>query len=85
MCKTNAPAAELPPELLRQLKKPKKTAMVLDIIKEAGGASLDHILIQLYRQHRLIMKRTALTNMLWRMSKEGAVSIPMRGIYERHD
>jgi hypothetical protein len=79
--------SDLPGELLAELSdRATKGAIdpLVKIIADRGGvASLDDILIDLFRKQGLISKRTLVANKLHRLSKQGAVwSLPGRkGLY----
>jgi hypothetical protein len=64
--------SDLPPELLAQLSDSARgeTDPLVQIIEERGGtASLDEILIDLWRKHREVAKRALIANKLYRLSK----------------
>jgi hypothetical protein len=77
----------LPPELLKQLSSRAtrgKTDPLVKIINEHGGtATLDDILISLYRETGEISRRNIIANRLYRLAKQGLVStVPDRkGVY----
>ena len=52
---------------------------ILKIVEAAGGiASLDRILVGLYKETGEIMKRTTLTSRMYRMSQKGLI-FPVHG------
>src|SRR5262249_44672173 len=67
--------ADLPDELLRELRLGPRTsldAQILDVFQSLGGtATLDDILIGLYRRFSTVQKRRFLQNVLWRMVRQG--------------
>jgi hypothetical protein len=69
--------SDLPPELLEQLSRSvvdAETDPVLKIIKDRGGvASLDDILIDLFRKYKQIGKRPIIANKLYRFTKRELV------------
>jgi hypothetical protein len=69
--------SDLPPELLEQLSRSVvdgETDPVLKIIKDHGGvATLDEILIDLFRKYKQIGKRPILANKLYRFTKRELV------------
>lgn len=79
--------ADLPPELLNELstsatKGP--TDILVTIIEERGGtATLDDILIDMYRKHGEVGKRTVLSNRLYRLRDRDLVwPVPgKKGLY----
>jgi hypothetical protein len=79
--------ADLPEELLAELSD--RTTRgdsdpLIRIIDDRGGvASLDEILIDLYRRHGQLGKRTLIQNKLYRLSKQGLVHTTpgKKGIY----
>jgi hypothetical protein len=79
--------ADLPEELLSELSEGTvkgEADPVLQIIDDHGGtASIDEILIDLYRKHGEIGKRTIVGSRLYRLSKRGLVrAMPgKKGIY----
>jgi hypothetical protein len=78
--------ADLPPELLEQLSEGAKAQVdpVIKIINDRGGtATLDQILIDLYRATKEVHKRTMVQNKLFRLSKrELCWSMPgKKGVY----
>ncbi|THD71240.1 MAG: hypothetical protein E7813_06045 [Bradyrhizobium sp.] len=69
--------AGLPPELLKELSENIKgeTDPLIKIINARGGtATLDEILIDLYRKYNEIGKRNIISNRLYRLAKRGHVS-----------
>jgi hypothetical protein len=77
----------LPPELMQELSVSdgdRADFTILKIIESLGGvASLDRILVGLYKETGEIMKRAALTSKIYRMSQKGLVfSVPSKkGVY----
>ena len=84
---TPADLSDLPPELLEQLsagaKKVDTDVLVQVINGRDGTASLDDILIDLYRKHRQVETRAVVSNRLYRLSKRNMVwAVPGRkGVY----
>lgn len=78
---------DLPAELLGELslnESDKKEFVILDIINEVGGiASLDRILVSLYRRTGEIEKRPKMVSRLYRMTSKGLISAhpTKKGIY----
>jgi hypothetical protein len=74
--------SDLPPELLKELSDSAKgeTDVLIKIIDGRGGtATLDEILIDLYRKHKEIGKRPLIANKLYRLSRrELCWSVPGR-------
>jgi hypothetical protein len=84
--------ADLPPELLTELSIGAMSGAdpLIQIINKRGGtASLDQILIDLFRTYHQISKRTVVANRLYRLARRGLCRpLPGRkGIYttERDD
>ena len=83
--------ADLPVELVAELSRNYRGDPLLTVMDEYGGiASLDRLLIDLYRKYRKISKRTVISNRLYRMAKAGLVrrvgpSRGRKGIYELTD
>jgi hypothetical protein len=78
--------SDLPPELLEQLSEGAKAQVdpVIKVINDRGGtATLDQILVDLYRATKEIPKRTMVQNKLFRLSKrELCWSVPgKKGVY----
>lgn len=78
--------ADLPPELLAELSggaKGESDPLIQIINKHGGTASLDQILINLYRDYGEVGKRTLVGNKLYRLGRRKLVwSVPGRkGIY----
>lgn len=77
----------LPEELLKQLSESvtkDSTDPLIEIIKDRGGsANLDEVLIDLYRKHSEIAKRTQISNRLFRLAKRKRIwKVPGRkGVY----
>lgn len=67
--------SDLPGELLKELRLGPRTsldAQILDVFQAMGGtATLDDILIGLYRKFSVVQKRRFLQNVLWRMVRKG--------------
>src|SRR6202023_556331 len=64
--------SDLPPELLAELSDNVKGEqdVIIQIINDRGGvATIDEILIDLYRKHQEIGKRAVISNKLYRLSK----------------
>jgi hypothetical protein len=73
--------SDLPPELLKELSDSFKgeTDPLIRIINDRGGtASLDEILVDLFRKYREVGKRPIISNKLYRFSKRGLCA-PMPG------
>lgn len=78
--------SDLPPELLKELSESIKgeTDPLIKIIQGRGGiATLDEILIDLYRKYKEIGKRPIVSNKLYRLSRRGLCwSVPgKKGTY----
>lgn len=79
--------SDLPEELLKQLSESvtkDSTDPLVEIIKDRGGsANLDEVLIDLYRKHGEIAKRTQISNRLFRLAKRKRIwKVPGRkGVY----
>jgi hypothetical protein len=79
--------SDLPEELLAQLSGRAKKGQadpIVQIINDHGGvATLDEILIDLYRRHREINTRTLISNKLYRLGKQGLVKAieGKKGVY----
>jgi hypothetical protein len=79
--------ADLPEELLAELSdrttKGDSDPLIRIIDDRGGVASLDQILIDLYRRHGQLGKRTLIQNKLYRLSKQGLVHTTpgKKGIY----
>jgi len=79
--------SDLPEELLAQLSGRAKKGQadpIVQIINDRGGiATLDEILIDLYRRHREINTRTLISNKLYRLGKQGLVKAieGKKGVY----
>jgi hypothetical protein len=78
--------ADLPRELLAELSEGIKgeTDQLIKIINDRGGtATLDEVLIDLWRKHKEIGKRPIISNKLYRLSKRGLCwAVPgKKGIY----
>lgn len=78
--------ADLPPELLNELSESIKgeTDPLIKIINARGGtATLDEILIDLYRKYNEVGKRVIVSNKLYRLSKRGLChALPgKKGVY----
>jgi hypothetical protein len=78
--------SDLPPELLAELSDAAKGEIdpLIQIIDDRGGtASLDEILIDLYRKHKEIGKRNIISNRLYRLARRGLCwSVPgKKGVY----
>ena len=72
----------LPPELLAQLSLGMQPDPLIEIINEQGGtASLNDIIVALYRLDGGIRKRNAVANRLYRLCKRGRCSRVSRGVY----
>lgn len=77
----------LPDELIRELgisESERKDYRIVDIIDNFGGvASINNILVELYRQTLEVEKRTRLVSRLYRMQQKGLVysSASRKGIY----
>jgi hypothetical protein len=77
----------LPEDLIKELsisEGDKTEFLILNVIEENGGvASLDKILIGVYKKTQEIMKRTALTARLYRMSQKQTVYnvVGKKGVY----
>jgi hypothetical protein len=81
----------LPPELLGELslsESDRQEMMIADIIMGYGGvASLDKILVSLYRRSGAIVKRNTMVSKLYRMAEKRMIyNIPgKRGIYSSYE
>ena len=67
----------LPEELLKQLSSGNRgrRQFILDIIKENGGkATIDKIIISIYRKTKKVTRRSALYQLLLKMRKDGLIS-----------
>jgi hypothetical protein len=78
--------SDLPPELLAELSDAAKGEIdpIIQIIEGRGGtASLDEILIDLFRKHKEIGKRNIVSNKLYRLARRGLCwSVPgKKGFY----
>jgi hypothetical protein len=78
--------SDLPPELLAELSAGAKsdTDPLIQIIDDRGGtATIDEILIDLYRKHREIGKRAVISNKLYRLTRRGlcAAAPGRKGVY----
>jgi hypothetical protein len=66
---------DLPEELLKELRLGPRTsldAQILDIFNALGGtATLDDVLIGLYRKFAVVQKRRFVQNAIWRMIRKG--------------
>ena len=77
----------LPAELMDQLSitsADKAEFLILSLMENAGGImSLDQILVQYYKETKEVIKRTAMTNRMYRMVQKGlAFSVPhKKGVY----
>jgi len=71
----NSDLADLPDELLKELRLGPRTSLdtqILDVFRALGGsATLDDVLIGLYRKFTVVQKRRFLQNALWRMVRKG--------------
>ncbi len=69
---------ELPPALLKELRQRQPDSrenQILAVLAKCGGsASLDEILIGLYRGFDVIEKRRVLQNKLWRLVRKGRIA-----------
>jgi hypothetical protein len=79
---------DLPPELLAQLTKGKSrfthtyTEQVFDIVNRVGeNCSIDDVLIAVYREHGVIMKRTFVTSALYRLASKKRIGRVSHGLY----
>jgi hypothetical protein len=81
----------LPDELLQELsfsEGDKTDYTILKTIEDAGGiASLDRILVSLYRETGEVMKRNTLTSRTYRMAQKGLLfSVPgKKGVYSTRE
>jgi hypothetical protein len=81
----------LPDELLQELSfsdGDKTDYSILKVVEEIGGvASIDRILVGLYRKTGEIMKRNTLTSRLYRMGQKGMLfSVPgKKGVYSTEE
>lgn len=66
---------ELPPELSAQLKKPRKFQKEVTAILSGSDKPLstDEILIKLFQQYNLMVKRQHLKTQLWHLSEAGII------------
>lgn len=82
---------DLPDELLQELSisdADRTDYAILQIIEECGGiASLDRILVGLYKATGEVMKRSTLTSRAYRMAQKGNLfSVPTKkGVYSTHE
>lgn len=82
---------DLPDELIKELSisnTDKTEFLLMEIVEDIGGiASLDQILVALYRRTGEILKRTGLTSRLYRMAQKRLIfNVPnKKGIYSLHD
>ncbi|MFM0170594.1 hypothetical protein PQR33_14845 [Paraburkholderia sediminicola] len=78
---------DLPDELLAELslnESDKKEFLIIDIIDEVGGiASLDRILVSLYRRTSEVEKRAKMVSRLYRMTTKGLIHAhpDKKGVY----
>lgn len=74
--------ADLPEELLKELRLGPRTsvdAQILDVFNALGGtATLDEVLIGLYRKFDVVQKRRFVQNAIWRMIRKGHL-VALRG------
>lgn len=81
----------LPPELIQELSisdGDRSDFMILKLIEQMGGvASLDRILVGIYKQTGEIMKRSTLTSRIYRMTQKGLVyQVPnKKGVYSSEE
>lgn len=75
----------LPQELLDELSSADRSEyLILNILEDAGGvASLDKILVELFRRTNEVTKRSTLTSRIYRMAQKNLVhSVPgKKGVY----
>jgi hypothetical protein len=77
----------LPEDLIKELsisEGDKTDYAVLRVIEQCGGiASLDRILVNLFREHKEVFKRNTLTSRLYRMTQKGLLfNVPYKkGVY----
>lgn len=82
---------DLPDELLQELSisdADRTDYAILQIVEECGGiASLDRILVGLYKTTGEVMKRSTLTSRAYRMVQKGNLfSVPTKkGVYSTHE
>jgi Tfp pilus assembly ATPase PilU len=83
---------DLPEELKTQLQAIKVgdlEQVIIDMLRDDfdGMATLDEILVGLYRRKKEVFKRQAISNRLYRMNKAGLViSVPQKkGVYRSAD
>lgn len=82
---------DLPDDLLKELSisdADRTDYAILQIIEECGGiASLDRILVGLYKATGEVMKRSTLTSRAYRMAQKGNLfSVPTKkGVYSSHE
>jgi hypothetical protein len=69
--------SDLPPEVLNELGPARTdvlTSQILTVLQSLGGrGDLDDILIGLYRNFHVVLKRRFLQNKIWRMTRKGQV------------
>ncbi|HWA91405.1 MAG TPA: hypothetical protein VG889_15320 [Rhizomicrobium sp.] len=72
---TGGNLSDLPDELLKELRLGPRTsldAQILDVFRALGGtATLDDVLIGLYRMFAVVQKRRFVQNAIWRMIRKG--------------
>lgn len=77
---------DLPQELRKQLQSRNKDEIELklfDIINDLEGiATLDEVLVGYYRKYSDVLKKSFLTNRLYRMIKNGVIVSDKKGIYK---
>ncbi|HVZ91033.1 MAG TPA: hypothetical protein VG843_05235 [Rhizomicrobium sp.] len=69
--------SDLPPEVLNELGPARSdvlTSQILTVLQSLGGrGDLDDILIGLYRNFHVVLKRRFVQNKIWRMTRKGQV------------
>ncbi|HVV66277.1 MAG TPA: hypothetical protein VHC42_12475 [Rhizomicrobium sp.] len=67
--------SDLPPEVLNELGPARSdvlTSQILAVLQSLGGrGDLDDVLIGLYRNFHVVLKRRFLQNKIWRMARKG--------------
>jgi len=75
---------DLPQELKKELKKKNLNAndgKILELFFDKNDLTIDEILIGLYRKHKVIQKRSWVSNRLFSLSKAGKIKKVRKGVY----
>lgn len=75
---------DLPQELKKELKKKNLNAnddKILELFLDKSDLTIDEILIGLYRKHKVIQKRSWVSNRLFSLSKAGKIKKTKKGVY----